>query len=215
MNDNTEVRDAWTIHWKTQRTVDSSASLLGIWLRRKRLDIIRTIISNLDREYSVIDLGCGAGTTLRLFRDMGFNNSVGIDFVQDSLTRCEEVGFVQGKDVFIMDARETTFPDRYFDVVFSEGLWEHFSDPHNHIVEAARICRKYIIVIQPNHYSLVGWLMFAGWKLFASSKGGIKEYSFRLSYFEEELKKQGFRQIYVTSVLGEQAILVFRREGKS
>lgn len=206
------VKDAWISHWESQPTVDSVASPIGIYLRARRLDIIRDIISGLDQGYSVVDLGCGAGTTLDLFRKAGFNNSIGIDFVQKSLERCKCFGFVEGKDVFFMDAGETIFQDQRFDIVFSEGLWEHFPDPRRYIVEAARICKKYIIVIQPNHYTLFGRLMLIGWNLLRSSKGGVKEYSFRLSYFEEKLRKLGFRLVRIrSSILKEQAVLVFKR----
>lgn len=202
----------WEEYWKNCVLVDARSSPIGMWLRQKRLKILSRIFSELDSDMSVIDVGCGGGTTLVLIRKLGFKNSIGIDYVQASLDRCKALGFEQNKDVFLMDAGATTFPDQHFDIVFSEGLWEHFSDPYPYIAEAARISKRYIIVIQPEHYSPFGRLMLIGWRLFNANKGGVKEYSFRMSYFTQTLSGLGFEIVQTRStILKEHMLLVYRR----
>lgn len=210
--DGDTTKHKWEEYWKSSTSVDDKGSPIGVWLRHKRLKILSKILLDLDLNMSVIDVGCGGGTTLNLIRKLGFKNSIGIDYVQQSLDRCKSLGFEQNKDVFLMDAGDTTFADQHFDVIFSEGLWEHFPDPYPYIAEAARISKKYIIVIQPDHYSPFGRLMLIGWKLFMSNKGGVKEYSFRISYFTQTLSDLGFELIQTRStMLRQQAILVYKR----
>lgn len=204
------VKHRWEEHWERNTSVEEKASLIGKWLRRKRMEIVSKIFSNLDPSMSVIDLGCGSGNTLFIMREQGLKNSIGIDFVKASISRCSVLGFEQNKDVFLMDAGLTTFPDQHFDVVFSEGLWEHFQDPEPFILEAARIAKEYVIVVQPNHFSLFGRLMHLGWHLLGGH--GVEEYSFRISYFVDSLEKNGFYLAQTHStILKEQMILVFRR----
>jgi hypothetical protein len=115
-------------------------------------------------------------------------------------------------DVFQMDAKETVFPDRHFGLVYSEGLWEHFEDPKPYMDEFMRISGRYIMVIQPNHYSPAGWLLKKLWDMLASDKGGVVEYSFRISYFVDYLKERGFKLIqYRSTIFNEMPVLLFER----
>lgn len=206
------VKSKWTRHWKEKITLEDSSSYYGRWLRRKRLELLKEIFKKYSRSLSVIDIGCGGGDTLRIFKNLGFKNLIGIDFAEDSIAHCEKLGFIRDKELFVMDAKHTTFPDNSFDIVFSEGLWEHFADPRPYMLEAIRISKKYIIVIQPNHYSFFGKLMQLGWKQFSKSKGGVEELSFLLSYFREFLKIYSFRLVETKSTLiREQVIMIFKK----
>ena len=207
-----EVKENWKQHWTTDSSIEDSATWVGKYLRKKRLEITKEMLRPLDKLLSVIDMGCGGGRTLTALRNAGFQNSIGIDYVEASLVCCEEKGFKIDKDVFLVDAKQTPYPDRHFGLVFSEGLWEHFLDPVPFIQEAARIADRYILIIQPDHFTLFGRLMKIGWDLFTSNKGGVKEYSFRLSYFQDELRRLGFTLVSKkTTSLGEQAVMLFER----
>ncbi len=192
--------------------MEETSSFLGNFLHQKRLHILKQILSKLDHNYSVLDMGCGCGMTMTTFKESGFNNITGIDFAEESIARCEEKGFVYGRDVFLSDAKHTSFHDSQFDIVFSEGLWEHFQDPRPHIAEAARLSKQYIIVFQPDHFSLTGYFMNLGWNIFTKNKGGVHEYSFHLSYFKQFLKLYGFDLIKTYSTpLHEWGIMVFKK----
>ena len=207
------VQKLWKQHWKTQTTIEESGSFYGKLLHQKRLAILQNILKQLPSNSKVLDMGCGGGSTMTTFKEIGFNNIVGIDFAEESISRCKDKGFIFGKDIYLMDAKNTKFSSQSFDVVFSEGLWEHFTDPRPHIVEAARLAKSYIIVIQPDHYSFFGFLMHQGWNIFSKNKGGVKEYSFLLSYFRDFLKLYNFELIDDKSTLfHEQTVMVFRRK---
>ena len=209
------VQKLWKHHWKNQVTIEQSGSFYGKLLHQKRLIILQNILKNFDTESTVLDMGCGSGSTITVFKQSGFNNIIGIDFTEESMNRCKELGLVYKKDVFLMDAKNTSFKSNSFDIVFSEGLWEHFTDPRPHMAEAARIAKNYIIVIQPDHFSFFGRLMHIGWNLFAKNKGGVREYSFLLSYFINFLKQYDFELVLSKStLLHEQSVMVFKKQAK-
>jgi len=208
-----EVKENWKRHWTKGASLEENATWVGARLRKQRLIITQKMLEPIDKTLKTIDLGCGGGRTLAVLRDCGFKDSIGIDYVIESLERCEQKGFVINKDVFLVDAKQTPYENREFGLVFSEGLWEHFKQPEPFIKEAARIADKYIMIIQPDHFTFVGFLMKIGWIIFSRNKGGVKEYSFRLEYFEDELKKYGFKLIDKgRTQFKEQAVLLFERE---
>ena len=209
----TEVQKLWKQHWKSKTTIEETGSFYGRLLHQRRLVILKDILSKFDARSKVLDIGCGGGSTITTFKEVGFDNIIGIDFAEESLERCEKLGLAINKNVFLMDAAHTRFLDKQFDIVFSEGLWEHFTDPRPHIAEAARLAKTYLIVIQPDHFSFFGFLMHLGWSLFSKDKGGVREYSFPLSYFTNFLKNYNFKLIESKSTLfHEQTVMVFKRQ---
>jgi len=208
-----KVKERWSNHWLNKSSLEESASIIGSFLRKRRFYILSKMLDSFSRNSTIIDMGCGGGSTLKFIRSLGFKNSVGIDFIEHSIKHCEKLGFVKGKDIFLMDAKKTKFPNRFFDIVFSEGLWEHFQDPRPYMAEAARIAKKTIVVIQPNHFSIFGKLMNIGWDISSHKKGGVKEYSFTLSYFKSFLNMYGFSLVKSKStILNEQAVMQFERK---
>jgi len=207
-----EVQNLWRHHWHDKSTIEETGSFYGKMLHQKRLIILKNILANLDHDYSVLDMGCGGGSTMTTFKESGFNNIIGIDFTEESISRCVKRGFVYGQDIFQADAKNTPFDNEQFDIVFSEGLWEHFHDPRPHMAEAARLSKQYIIVIQPDHFSFFGYLMHLGWNIFNKNKGGVREYSFPLAYFKEFLQLYGFKLVASRSTpFREQTIMVFQK----
>ena len=207
-----EVKKLWEQHWKDTKSVEDVASPIGKQLRRQRLKLMFKMLNPLDRNITIVDMGCGGGRTLQNIRSAGFKNAIGIDYSSEALSRCEKIGYEINKDVFLVDAKETHYPDRHFDLTFSEGLWEHFTNPEPFMDEQMRISKTYLMIIQPDHFSFFGFLLKKGWDMFASKSGGVNEYSFKLSYFEKYLKGNGFDLIDKRATcLNEQAVMLFKR----
>jgi SAM-dependent methyltransferase len=207
-----EVKAAWTRQWEMGSSIDENASSVGRYLRKQRLQIMYEMLLKLPKSLSVIDMGSGNGSTLKVIRKAGFENSIGIEYAEKGIQASIENGFVRDKDVFNMDAGHTEFQNRHFGIVSSEGLWEHFKDPRPYMDEFIRIADRYIIVIQPDHYSLFGYFMKVAWDLLRSDKGGVKEYSFYLQYFIDYLKARSFKLIENRStIFREQAVMLFKR----
>lgn len=208
-----DVKDRWDRHWSMGASLEDNASPIGRRLRKRRLEIMREMLAPLDKGMTVVDAGSGNGSTLRVLRECGFAKSVGYEYTDGGLAAAERLnGFKVGVDIFKGDAKALPYPDRGVDMYYSEGLWEHFKDPTPFMDEAVRVADKYIMVIQPNHFSPAGFALKLGWDLLESEKGGVKEYSFRLEYFEKYLKDRGFDLVQKRSTqFNEQSVMLFKR----
>lgn len=141
---------------------------------------------NLPKDAKILDFGSGSGRTLKMFRSLGYENSIGIDVSQNSMKLCERNGFVIGKDVFLTKDDGTSFKNVSFDLVFADGVLEHFSDFSPIANEMCRLSKKYVIITQPNHFSLYGRI------LRKTEHKPVFEYTYRISDFEKAFGKNGF-----------------------
>ena len=56
----------------------------------------------LPKDSKIIDIGCGSGSILAMFRHLGYFNSIGIDISPNALELCSHLlGFEEGKDTFV------------------------------------------------------------------------------------------------------------------
>ena len=205
-----DVLKLWDKEWTDYSSVHESGSIIGEWLHSQRMSIIKKMLKNIPKDISTIDIGCGAGETLRLLRDIGFYNSIGIDLSPHAIAKGVSQGLVLNKDIYMMDGSKTNYSDKKFVFVFSEGLWEHFKDPTPFINEACRISDKYLMIVQPDHFSFFGGLLHWGWEKF--SKKGVLEYSFTMEFFIDEVAKNGLKLVAKKGTyLNEQCVLLFKR----
>jgi SAM-dependent methyltransferase len=149
--------------------------------------------TNLGKNSKIIDIGCGEGRTLSYFFDYGFKSVVGVDVSKSAISVCESKGLVKNKSVFVMDAKKLRFKDKAFDMVFAEGFLEHFRDFTPFAKEFARVSRRYILITQPNHFSVTGVVL--NYVVPKIQKDCVKEYDYRMSDFIEAFEKLGFKII--------------------
>jgi ubiquinone/menaquinone biosynthesis C-methylase UbiE len=171
----------------------------------------------LPKNSSIIDIGCGEGRTLSYFREFGLKNSIGIDFSNSALKICEIRGFVIDKDVFLMDALKTRFKNNSFDLVFAEGLLEHYENFLPIAKEMTRLSKKYIMITQPDHFSITGKILNTLISRFW--KEVVKEYDYRIKDFIDTFDKLGFKIKIMTgphlnnlNFLDTSKILLFEKE---
>ena len=209
-----EVEVKWEIYWRRMSNLEEFASPYGRWLRKQRLNILKRIIWGFPRNWKVIELGCGSGTVLKVFRDMGFKHSIGVDISRSAIRKaCELYGFREGRDVYVMDAKNTVFPSKSFDIVSEEGLWEHFRNYEPFIREACRLSRRYVLAVQPDHFTLTGALLKWGWELFMRHMGGIREYSYPLKHYIQLMNHYGFKLVKtIPTLLHEEKYMIFKRK---
>jgi len=203
-----KLKKTWANYWKNYHGVTK----IGDWSQRQALSKLFLVIKKerIKKNIKIVDVGCGEGRTLKAFISWGYKNIFGIDNTIESLKICQKNGLKIGKDVFLVEATKTNFIDREFELVFSEGLLEHFKDPSLAIKEICRISKKYILLIQPNHYSLYGLaISVLGYFL----RNNIREYSFSKNYFIQRFKNLGFvLKLEKYTPLGEFFILLFERK---
>ena len=90
-----------------------------------------------------------------------------------------------------MDATNTIFKDNEFDLIFSEGILEHFNDFSGFVKEIARIDSNYVLLIQPNHFSFCGKILNF---LENNFMHNIKEISYKIDDFKIPFEKTGYAQ---------------------
>jgi len=116
----------------------------------------------------VLDVGCGQGGTLELFKAAGMQ-ATGIALGED-VAVCRQ----RGLDVVEMDLAFLDFPDSTFDLVWCRHALEHSIFPYFVLAELRRILKPdgllYVEVpspntaceheANPNHYSVLGKRMW-------------------------------------------------------
>ncbi len=185
--DTPPLDSTWENYWQNYTGVTG----FGVWSQQKSLSLALNLIKDqkLTKTSKILDLGCGEGRTLLSFFKTGYKNSIGIDKSPSSIKICQKKGLIKGKNIFLDDALKTRYKSNSFDLVFSEGLLEHFDDPTPIIQEMARLSKKHILIIQPNHFSLFGQaISILGHFL----RNNVKEKTFSKKYFINKFSQQNF-----------------------
>lgn len=198
------MKENWEDEWKDFRGLNAFGKMF--WFNARRALSAAFKCLGMDGRCSLLDVGCGTGKALKFLREFGFSNSVGIDVSPSGLLLCENLGLIKGKDVFLMDATKTSFADNSFDVVFAEGVLEHFQDFTPFVKEMCRVGKNHIVLIQPDHFSAFGRLLSVWGK-------SVKEFSYKVSDFEAVFGKFGFVLEYKRPFnFHENDVLIFSRK---
>lgn len=213
-NDENPVVSGWDQIWQGYR----APNFFGRRLHAERSKTLRKILTgiSLPLTASIVDAGCGSGSTLSILRSLGYTKAIGIDAAVNSLKISGHLfGFQTDKDVFLRDIKQTGFADGSFDMVFSQGVLEHYenkSDALEIVKELCRISSRYILLVQPDQTSLTGRLK----ELWQSISGASweKEYRYTKSDYNSMLEKCGCRLIGSgSSNLQEEMWLLFSKTG--
>lgn len=159
---------------------------------------------------TILDVGCGVGRTMSKFKKLGFE-VVGIDNSKTSIAICEKRGFKVGREIFETDITQNKFSDSSFDVVFSEGLLEHFKNYEPLIKEMVRVSKKYILLIQPNFHSICGKILnIVTYKIL--KKENPEEIPYKMGDYIESFKKYNCKLVLQKrAVFGAFAVLLFQK----
>ncbi len=146
-------------------TYPEAPSFIHSDITGKALDILlpKYHITQNDR---ILDIGCGQGPALDIFRDKGYQSVVGITLNDEDVRICRE----KGHDVRKMDQSFLEFADESFDLVWARHVIEHSIFPYFTLTGFARVLatggKLYLEVpapetscrheTNPNHYSVLG-----------------------------------------------------------
>jgi SAM-dependent methyltransferase len=123
------------------------------------------IIPKLPAAASVLDVGCGQGPALRIFREKQID-AIGITLNEEDVKACQAIGL----NVLCMDQNALEFPDGSFDLVWARHVLEHSIAPYFTLNEFNRVLKPggllYVEVPAPetacchelnkNHYAVMG-----------------------------------------------------------
>ena len=164
------------------------------------------------RKGIILEAGCGLGRNL--FDMYNKDNKekvklIGVDYSSNAIEKAKKLFKKEGINAqfFVMDIRNLQFKDNSIDMVFNQGVIEHFSDPKEPLKEMLRITKKRVIIMVPNTLSWDGIISII---LKGLSKIGLYDYKTRFPYdikifFTKRslcrlLKKLGFTIVYSKNI---------------
>lgn len=130
--------EKWNKFWRS--------SEVGVSPTRKNL--FREFMEiELPKKSKVLDVGCGSGTLAHFWKEQGYNVT-GFDISEKSLeiSRNKGIYCVKG-DI----TKKLPFDDNTFELVYSDGLLEHFKNPDYVLKEIFRASRKHVLTIVPRN----------------------------------------------------------------
>ena len=160
------INEKFDILWQEVCSKESFAEDIG-WHRKEHIRFIDLICKYIDtllktREtVKVLEIGCGSAIDSHLVAERYDNrvSFVGADLSPHSIDLAAKVGayFKKQITVTVDDATASNFPDETFDLIFSQGVIEHFKDPHAIMTEQVRLLKKdgFLIIDVPQKYNIL------------------------------------------------------------
>lgn len=132
----------WDEHWNRNELWLSFSRFMPAY--RKIIKIFKGV--NIPRDAKILDTGCGPGKLSHFWAQKGYD-IVGIDISDEALRITKE----KGVEVIKADAKRMPFKDNTFDLVYTDGLLEHFIDPETILAELFRVSKKYVFNLVPTN----------------------------------------------------------------
>lgn len=132
-------------------------------------------------EGTIVEAGCGLGRNLLHMSSWGNAELVGIDYSPKVVEQAKELfknKKVKAKFV-VDDINKLNLEDNSVDIIFNQGVIEHFRNPEIPLKEMIRVSKKKVIILVPNTLSWDGLISFIVKGL---SKVGLYDYKTRFPY---------------------------------
>lgn len=118
----------------------------------------------------ILEVGCGTAIDASFLAQQPSRQVIGIDFQLGALRVAQKISasFPCHPFFSVSDATRLSFPNQTFDLVFSQGLLEHFRDPMPLLQEQVRVLKKggTLVVDVPQRYAGFGtYSLRKHWKI--------------------------------------------------
>ncbi|MEA2036096.1 MAG: class I SAM-dependent methyltransferase [Nanoarchaeota archaeon] len=123
------------------------------WWFITRQDISYDLISKLNKNAKILEIGCSGGPLIKILNKNGFKNVYGLDISKRAINLCKKRGL---DNVFVRDAVKTKFKNKEFDLIIASDVLEHIKNDKLALVEWNRILKPggKLIVFVPAFKSL-------------------------------------------------------------
>jgi len=196
-----DSRKTWEDRWEGSE-IHERITPVGRMMFCAKKRVLTEAMGGLEAR-TVLEVGCGLGHTLRVFKELGYEAS-GIDIAPSAVAVCKRKGLTAA-----LKAVEDT--EGAYDLVSSDGMLEHFLNfepPARHLM---RLSSRYVLLIQPNHGSFMG-LTAAFLATLLRGHENVFEYNYRIKDFADVFEKNGFRMIRSEPIFMDVfRLLVFKR----
>ena len=169
------LKKQWDEYWKG-REVKTTIN------KERMMEVLKRHVKG-----KVLDVGCGSGFFSKFFTDMNCK-VFSLDYANEPLKLTgsldKEIKLIKG------NVLRAPFEDETFDLIFSDGLLEHYKNPISLVHKFAKLVKEGGIVATfvPNLISY--WIFIKRFKL-----GKIKEYRFGLNKLIDMHEKSGLKII--------------------
>lgn len=100
---------------------------------------IKREFSDIDRHAFILDIACGDGIGMKIFKEMGFKNVIGVELADEKIEKALSFGFL----VLKADMHNLKmFNGNQFDVIYSSHTLEHAYNPVMVLKEFYRILKN-------------------------------------------------------------------------
>ncbi len=131
-------------------------SYAGYTLQKQQRAIL-DFIEQLPSEASIVDVGCGAGVTVRALAEKGYHAS-GIDMSPQMIDRAQQEAYKHrlACDFKVSFAEALPYPDQHFDALIALGLLGNIRDDQPVLNEMYRVLKPggCLLVTVPNRLAL-------------------------------------------------------------
>jgi len=131
----------WTEYWTKKES--------WLWVLKfsptykKIIKMFKSI--SLPKDAKILDAGCGTGKLASFWLNEGYD-ILGVDVSDGALAITNKKGV---KTIKADILKGLPFEDNSFDLVYSDGLLEHFVDPEPILTELFRVSGKYVLTFVP------------------------------------------------------------------
>lgn len=131
------------INEKIRKRYDRASSFYDIFEQPMEIMTLKKWRTEVMKELQgdVLEVGVGTGKNIQYYPDN--INVTAIDFSENMLSKAKEKAEIFNKKVKLinMDAQSMTFPDNYFDCVFTTCVFCSVPDPVKGLKEIKRVCK--------------------------------------------------------------------------
>jgi SAM-dependent methyltransferase len=119
-------------------------------------------------EPQLLEVGAGSATVSRLLARKLRGTFYALDILPEAVAvagKALDREQVSGVQLLVADVHDAPFPDGAFDIVFSQGLIEHFTDPGGVFLAQARLVKMggQLVINVPQKYNL--FTLYKHWRM--------------------------------------------------